>query len=581
MTKPARRPNRRERLAASAIALVSAAWYAAGGGFGASSRLPEAAERAEATISTSTLARHIRELADDRLEGRGVGHAGNHLAERYLDSALTALQLEPGAGHFVQPFTLYSTELNSVSSLTFTDDRSGRTIASYRPGDDFYPSPQSAVGVAAGEAAFAGYGISAPAIGYDDYAHLDVRGRIVLVLDHRPLEEQRPTRFAARLTGLWDLETKIAAARARGAAGLIVIPDSHHHRGGHPFPPMSSAWPAHPSVRQREFFLAEDLDVQKLVVAKMSPGTAERLLSNTPESASIEELQKKIDRALAEASGDRVDAPASFLVPSRRVAIDVKLARTPVVAQNVIGVVSGSDPARRAELIVIGAHFDHDGRDADRRIYNGADDNASGTAAVLELARAFASASHAGPRPRRSVVFALWNAEEKGSLGSIHYARHPIPEGGTVVANLNLDMVGRDEDVPDPSDPRFTGLEKTTATANTNTLHVLGYSYAPGMAALVDEENAAIGLFIEKDYDDNAQGLIGRSDQWSFLERRIPALFFTTGLHPDYHTPQDDAGKINVPKLRKIVRLAYRVAWRLADSDALPGFVEPGHGPDP
>jgi Zn-dependent M28 family amino/carboxypeptidase len=146
-----------------------------------------------------------------------------------------------------------------------------------------------------------------------------------------------------------------------------------------------------------------------------------------------------------------------------------------------------------------------------------------------------------------------------------------------LIANLNLDMVGRSEDVPDPSNPRFRGLSRTSARDNANVLHLLGYSYSPDLAAVVKEENADIGLTLRTQYDNNAQDLVHRSDQWSFLERKIPAIFFTTGMHPDYHTPTDDVEKIEFQKMERIARLVYQVAWRVADQNAKPRYVDPGN----
>jgi Zn-dependent M28 family amino/carboxypeptidase len=232
--------------------------------------------------------------------------------------------------------------------------------------------------------------------------------------------------------------------------------------------------------------------------------------------------------------------------------------------RNVLGIVEGRDPNRRHEVVVIGAHLDHDGIDADGRIYNGADDNASGTAAVMAAAAAFTRAAANGERPARSVVFALWNGEEKGSLGAEAFVAAPQP-GRRVVAYLNLDMVGRHEEIPDPEDWRFRGLPKTAASSSGNTLHVLGYSYTPELAAMLKSANEAVGLKLQEDYDEGAQGLIRRSDNWPFLVKGIPALFLTTGLHPDYHTPEDDTARIDFGKLTRITRLAARAAWIAAD----------------
>jgi Zn-dependent M28 family amino/carboxypeptidase len=211
--------------------------------------------------------------------------------------------------------------------------------------------------------------------------------------------------------------------------------------------------------------------------------------------------------------------------------------------------------------------MDHDGIDEAGRIYNGADDNASGTAAVLAIASAFARAAAHGAHPARTMVFALWNGEEKGSLGAEFYLQHPAP-ARTIVADINLDMIGREEEIPDPDNPRFRGFGKTTAAANRNVVHLLGYSYSPDFARMAERANDAIHLTIKEDYDQGAQDLVRRSDDWPFLAHGIPAVFLTTGLHPDYHTPDDDTERIDFPKLERITELAARLAWMAADGEA-------------
>jgi Zn-dependent M28 family amino/carboxypeptidase len=202
--------------------------------------------------------------------------------------------------------------------------------------------------------------------------------------------------------------------------------------------------------------------------------------------------------------------------------------------------------------------------DSEGRIYNGADDNASGTAAVLAIAGAFARAAATGERPRRAVLFALWNAEEKGSLGADAFLDAPQPPR-RIVGSINLDMIGRAENVPDPQDPRFLGFAKTAPGATANVVHLLGYTYSADLAGVVMTANREIGLTIQQDYDRGAQDLLRRSDNWPFLRRGIPAVFLTTGLHPDYHTPDDDVERLDFGKLERIARLAARAAWLVAD----------------
>jgi Peptidase family M28 len=254
------------------------------------------------------------------------------------------------------------------------------------------------------------------------------------------------------------------------------------------------------------------------------------------------------------------------------VTIAAEIDRRPVKTRNVVAALPGADPARRDELVVVGAHLDHDGVDPQGGVFNGADDDASGVAGVLEVAEAFASAAGAGARPARTVIFAIWNAEEKGLFGSRHYVAHPAPRG-RLIANLNLDMVGRDEDIPDPSSPRFSGFTETKAKDNVNVLHLLGYSHSPDLTSMVHDANESTRFDLRTTYDGGSHQLMRRSDHWSFIEQGIPALFLTTGLHPDYHTPDDDVGKINFEKLTRVTRMTFEAAWRVADAAAAPRFV--------
>jgi Zn-dependent M28 family amino/carboxypeptidase len=164
------------------------------------------------------------------------------------------------------------------------------------------------------------------------------------------------------------------------------------------------------------------------------------------------------------------------------------------------------------------------------------------------------------------VVFALWNGEEEGLLGAARYARSPVP-ARPIVANINLDMVGRAEDIPN-GDPRLSGFRPTRAGDNANALHLIGYSMAPDLARIVDRANATVRLNLKREYDRGAQSLLRRSDHWAFLQRGIPAIYLTTGLHPDYHTPADDAERIDFAKLERIAQLAARAAWMTAEGDA-------------
>ena len=262
-------------------------------------------------------------------------------------------------------------------------------------------------------------------------------------------------------------------------------------------------------------------------------------------------------------------------IPGVEVEMTMTVNRAVVTSRNVVARIEGGDPTLRDEAVVVTAHLDHEGVDGSQ-IFNGADDNGSGTVALLEIAEAYALAAREGRRPRRSVLLLSLNAEERGLLGAWAYTERPVVPLDRTVAVINLDMIGRNEDIPANGGPRFLGLAATPAQANTNSLDVYGYSFAPDLAAVVERVNGAYGLALKMRYDNNASNLLRRSDHWPFLQRGVPAIGFHTGLHPDYHTPADEPGKINYAKLETIVRLTHAVSWALANETNAPARKPPG-----
>lgn len=496
----------------------------------AATRVPEAAAREIDRVSADDLRRYVETLASDGLEGRGIGGQGNRAAEAFICDTLKQNGVTPAAadGSCFQPVAIYRPGLGPGARLTVAA-QDGTAVADLIAGADFYPLPETGNDNVTAPLVFARHGITAPQLKHDDYAGLDARGAIVLVLEGAPegLGTARDATHRDAHATLALVERKVSDAAAHGARGVIVIHDY--------LPDLQSAWPGQPSIRDASYRLVSALRARNAPVAGISRRAAEPLRKAL--------ANRQILRAT--------------LTPD--------LAFTALTINNVLGIVAGRD-ANRRDIVVVGAHLDHDGIDAEGRIYNGADDNASGTAAVLAAAAAFARAAATGERPARSVLFAFWNGEEKGSLGAEAFITAP-ERNRTVVANLNLDMVGRHEDA-NPNDWRFAGFPKVEAAASANTLHVLGYSYTPDFAADVRDANRAVGLELLERYDEGAQRLLQRSDNWPFLSRGIPALFLTTGLHPDYHTPEDDTARIDFAKLTRVTRLAARAAWMVADGRA-------------
>lgn len=224
-------------------------------------------------------------------------------------------------------------------------------------------------------------------------------------------------------------------------------------------------------------------------------------------------------------------------------------------------------------MIILCAHYDHNGVSSGG-IYNGADDDGSGTVALIEIAEAYALAASKGHRPRRSVLFAAWNAEERGLLGAWAYTERPLYPLERTVAVINMDMIGRNEEVQEGGGRRFRGLEIQTAESNSNAVNILGYTYSPDLRAEIEQANVHYGLDLKMRYDNNASNLLRRSDQWPFLQNGVPAVFVHTGLHPDYHTVYDQPEKINYVKMEKIARLVHQTSWNLAQGKGRPRFAQ-------
>jgi hypothetical protein len=539
--------RRRPRLAVLVVAVL-AAWLLFVGVHAAPPVRPAAVPaKAVATITARNMEAHLRFLTSDLLEGRVVGHRGNEIAQIYLASVLTRLGLEgvnvSNDGPYYQPFEMVGQVRGPGNKIVVRQGPPGQeTQKTYEIGADLSPVSISASKAVSGPVVFAGYGISSLKLGHDDYQGINVTGKIVLV------QEGTGNLRAVDVTPT----VKVLTAQSHGAIGLMIVSAAMATIDG------NRTWPETVSPKVNRFVLPERADNVEIPVANISVKLAEQLLG---EGRSVQALQKALDEK---------QAGTSFALPSEQVTLAINLVRRRVTVRNLLAMMRGTDPKLKNEVVVIGAHFDANGIDDKGLIYTGADDNGSGTAAVLAVAEAFARAAEAGFRPRRAVLFALWDAEEKGRGGSIYYVGHRLPSWGTVVVNVNVDHAGRNEENIDQSDPRFKGFPLMTSQQNANVLHLLGYSYCPDVAKVVMEENAAIGLDVREDYDQHVSNLVQRSDHWSFLSQGIPAVFLHTGLHPDYHMPTDTIEKINFPKLEKVARLAFRTVWRLSTQDARP-----------
>ena len=425
--------------------------------------------------------------------------------------------------------------------------------------DEFFPMPFSATGHAEGTVVFAGFGISAQNPSRDDYAGVDVTGKIVLVLDHEPGEYDPASPFAGVVASEHGRAIRKAIeAQRRGAVAVAFVEDVHNHASRSVLTDLARrTWP-HAAPRVPRYQLEDWVREVRIPAIRISADLAERLL-------------RTAGTTLRSRTTDAEAAPTPLELPTVLLEVSTAVQRETTSVDNVVGLIEGADPALRHEWVILCAHYDHEGA-TETQIYNGADDDASGVAALLEIAEAYTIAARAGQRPDRSILLAAWNAEEQGLLGAWAYTEAPLTPLAETVAVINMDMIGRSEEVPPGGGYRFTGLEPQTAESNRNAVNVIGHSYSRDLRAATEAANRDIGLELRFRYDNNRSNLLRRSDHWPFLFHRVPAIFVHTGLHPDYHTERDRPETLDYDKMARIVRLVYELSWSLARAADRPVF---------
>ncbi len=480
-------------------------------------------------------------LAADAREGRGPGTSGIDDAADYVAAEFRNIGLKPApnAHGYFQKFTISNEpQLEPGAKLAASTDSSQ---ISFALDTDFSPLSLGDGGKLAGkEIVFAGYGITAKdeslKLDYDDYAGLDVKGKVVLILRREPQLDDEKSAFAGkRNTAFAEFRHKATNAFQQGAAAVLMVNNIAGSEGKDPILPFRAAGMSRNST---------------IPFVQITRAKADELLK-TAGAPTLEALEKEID-----ADGK----PHSRELKGVRIAMDISIVRKPVNVKNIVGVLEGSGPLAD-ETIVIGGHYDHLGFGGEgslafnsRDIHNGADDNASGTSMVMEIARRLAS--RPDPLPRR-VVFMLFSAEERGLLGSQHYVDNPLFPLDKTVAMINFDMVGRLNDNQD--------------------LTVYGTGTSPSFESIVDGLGKAAGFNIKKIADGS-----GPSDHQSFYLKNIPVLFFFTGTHKDYHRPSDDAELIDVQGMARIADMTELVILELLRRPKRPEFVKvAGRAPGP
>jgi hypothetical protein len=464
---------------------------------------------------------HIRYLASPELKGRASGSPELEKAAKYIADKFRADGLKMPEGGYQQPF-----EIATSSKLG-----KGNRFESVVAGDtetlqlekEFIPYSFSLSGKASGAVVFAGYGITAPEYNYDDYSGIDVRGKFVLVLAHEPQEFNEKSVFEGKVyTDHSQVYSKAFNARLHGARGVILAFDRVNHKdaAGELEPFGNASGPADAGI--------SFVQVKETVVEPWMRAAGKDLLAT--EEAINADLK-----------------PRSFALPGVEVRESVDVERVVRTVHNVIGYLPGETP----DYIILGAHYDHLGLGGQfsmapsmtGTVHPGADDNASGTAGVLELAHYFA----AGPKPKRGILFMTFAGEELGLLGSSYYANHPVLPLDHALAMLNMDMIGRVRE-----DKLYIGGAAT------------GTTFRADLEQLVSKTSFRV------DYSESGYG---SSDHTSFTAKQVPVLFFFSGLHGDYHKPSDTWDKIDAPAAIRVLQLVAGMVQKLEDQKDRPLFV--------
>jgi len=500
-------------------------------------------------IEIAQMKADLQFLTSDALAGRQSLEPGAAAAAEYIAVEFRKAGLQPGNGDsYLQQFALAAYRADPSAS-TLTVNIQGAVVNCQR-GKDFQGTFKDDVNMSA-PVTFAGYGITAPEYGYDDYTGIDVKGRIVLVFDHEPQENDAQSVFnGAGFTRYATRRVKALNAEQHGAIGILVADDPLRQHASVFDPPATTANGA--SARRNAPPQALIDDPPWIPTLAISDALAAKLLARRNPT----EWAEAVDKSLKPDSFELKEASAEIH--------NANAERHRGISANVVGLLEGSDPVLQRETILVTAHYDHLGA-ANGEVYPGANDNGSGTVAVMEIARQLA---HTASRPKRSILFIVFGSEEEGLAGSYHYVEHPLRPLNTTRAILNLDMIARNE----AHIPQDQGLINIGADTS-NDLQLIGTFYSPDLEKAIREENRAIGLRIDTKFDHTiVLNALFRCDHFPFLLHDVPAAWFFAGWHPGYHEPSDTMEKLNYPKMEKIARLALRTAIALANSPDTPRF---------
>lgn len=476
-----------------------------------------------ANITAKEIKAHLNYLASDALKGRFTGSPEERKAGDYIKAQFESYGLKPAFnGKWFQEFPfIEKVEMTKKNSITLV---SGTKKTALKVKKDFSTLGFSGKAKVAGELVFVGYGISAAKLNYDDYAGIDVKGKIVVAIKSHPEHDSSRSEFERFTT----LRNKANNAKDKGALGLLIV----------------NGW-----LPKNDDIIGEPRydgapGMNDFPVVQISRAIADQLLKG--ENLVFVDLQKQIDDS---------KKPQSFILKNTKVELSAEVNEVQKIARNVGALLEGNDPTLKNEYIVIGGHYDHLGIDqmkessmhkgANKQIHNGADDNASGTTGVLEVAEKLAANKG---ELKRSIIFLTFSGEELGILGSTYYTNNPSVDIKNITAMLNMDMIGR------------LNEEKN--------LTIIGTGTSSKWKEMLNQKNS-YGFKLAM-----SDGGSGGSDHQSFSNKSIPVLFFFSGTHSDYHKPTDDVDKINIGGEESILNYVYDITQEIQKLDKRLDYVK-------
>lgn len=484
------------------------------------------AEKYAATISEKELSGHLSILASDEYGGRGTAKFGEELASTYLAVQFKEMGLPAVGGSYFQEIELE----------TYTPE--GTVLVAgetYNLLDDFVFYKASGNKFDVSELLFCGYGISTDK--YNDFDGVDVTGKSVIVYAGEPVDEKGISHITGEKSQFnmqKDFFAKVNMAGEKGIKHLFVVVENYDED----------------MAPYKHYFGGSKMHL-KNTEKKDQTNPMLFIISSQMADAIFEEAGKNTEKVLEKIN--KKGKPNSFALKTS-FSVNTETESKDVSGKNVLGYVEGSD--LKDEIVILTAHYDHLGVDGDK-VYNGADDNASGTVGLIEIAEAFAKAKEEGHGPRRSVLIMPVSGEEKGLLGSKYYTDNPVFPLENTVANLNIDMIGR-------VDKEHEGKP--------NYIYVIGADHLSQELHDINEWANSTYVNIELDYTFNAKddpnNFYRRSDHYNFAKNNIPIIFYFNGVHEDYHQDTDTVDKIDFDKIGDRTRLVFYTAWHLANMDS-------------